>query len=113
VTYSNRSKVQLLGVRQETLDKYGAVSEQTAHEMAEGVRKNSGTDLGLSITGIAGPDGGTAEKPVGLVYAALSCKDGVTCKELRLWGSRNRIRNVTTLHVFDMVRRYFMNKTNE
>lgn len=113
VTYSNRSKVQLLGVRQETLDRYGAVSEQTAREMAEGVRKNSGTDLGLSITGIAGPGGGTPEKPVGLVYAALAHKDGVVCKELKLWGSRNRIRNVTTLHVFDMVRRFFTDKTKE
>jgi nicotinamide-nucleotide amidase len=77
--------------------------------MAEGVRRVSGTDLGLSITGIAGPDGGTAEKPVGLVYVALAHKDGVVCKELRLWGSRSRIRNVTTLHAFDMVRRYFIN----
>lgn len=113
VTYSNRSKVQNLGVKQETLDKYGAVSEQTAKEMAIGVRRLSGTDLGLSITGIAGPDGGTEEKPVGLVYAALAHKDGVVCKELRLWGNRNRIRNVTTLHVFDMVRRYFINALND
>jgi nicotinamide-nucleotide amidase len=109
VTYSNRSKLQNLGVQQETLDRHGAVSSQTAREMAEGVRRVSGTDLGLSITGIAGPDGGTAEKPVGLVYVALAHKDGVVCKELRLWGSRSRIRNVTTLHAFDMVRRYFIN----
>jgi nicotinamide-nucleotide amidase len=113
VTYSNRSKVQNLGVKQETLDSFGAVSEQTAREMAEGVRSHSGVDLGLSITGIAGPDGGTADKPVGLIYVALAHKDGVVCKELRLWGNRNRIRNVTALHVFDMVRRYFINALNE
>lgn len=113
VTYSNRSKIQILGVKQETLDVYGAVSEQTAREMAEGVRNHSGVDLGLSITGIAGPDGGTAEKPVGLVYVALAHKDGVVCKELKLWGNRNRIRNVTALHVFDMVRRYFIEATND
>lgn len=113
VTYSNRSKAELLGVKPDTLEKYGAVSEQTAIEMAEGIRRVSGTELGLSITGIAGPDGGTPEKPVGLVFAALAHKDGVICKQLNLWGSRNRIRNVTTLHVFDMVRRYFMSKTNE
>lgn len=113
VTYSNASKMQMLGVKQETLEKFGAVSEQTAVEMAEGVRRISGTDLGVSITGIAGPDGGTAEKPVGLVYAALAYKGGVTCKELRLWGNRSRIRNVTTLHVFDMIRRYFMKNTED
>lgn len=113
VTYSNRSKVQSLGVRQETLDRYGAVSEQTAREMAEGIRRLSWVDLGLSITGIAGPEGGTPEKPVGLVYAALAHKDGTVCKELKLWGSRYRIRNVTALHVFDMVRRYFLNALND
>lgn len=113
VTYSNRSKVENLGVKMETLDTYGAVSRQTAIEMAEGIRRLSGTDLGLSITGVAGPDGGTEEKPVGLVYAALSHKDGVVCKELKLWGNRNRIRNVTALHVFDMVRRYFINAEND
>lgn len=106
VTYSNRSKVEVLGVKQNTLDQYGAVSEQTAKEMAEGVRKASSTDLGISVTGIAGPDGGTLEKPVGLVYIALAHKNGVTVKKLELWGNRNRIRYVTCLHVFDMLRRY-------
>jgi len=106
VTYSNRSKVEELGVNQATLDQFGAVSEQTAVEMAEGVRRVSGTDLGISITGIAGPDGGTPEKQVGLVYIALSHADGVISKRLDLWGSRTRIRNVTCLHAFDMLRRH-------
>jgi nicotinamide-nucleotide amidase len=108
VTYSNRSKVGSLGVKQETLDKYGAVSEQTAREMAEGARRTSSADLGISITGIAGPDGGTLEKPVGLVYIALAHKDGTIVKKLELWGSRNRIRNITCLHVFDMLRRHLI-----
>jgi nicotinamide-nucleotide amidase len=105
VTYSNNSKVQSLGVNQETLDKFGAVSRETALEMASGVKKLSGTDLGLSITGIAGPDGGTLEKPVGLVYIAIATEKGTECRELKLWGSRSRIRNVTVLHAFDLVRR--------
>lgn len=106
VTYSNRSKVEELGANQATLDQFGAVSEQTAAEMAEGIRRISGTDLGISVTGIAGPDGGTPEKQVGLVYIALSHKDGVIVKRLDLWGSRTRIRNVTCLYAFDMLRRY-------
>lgn len=108
VTYSNRSKVEALGVKQETLDQYGAVSEQTAIEMAECIRRLSSTDIGISVTGIAGPDGGSPEKPVGTVFIALAYKDGVEAKKLELWGSRNRIRNVTSLHVFDMLRRYLI-----
>lgn len=113
VTYSNRSKVEELGVKQTTLDRYGAVSEQTAREMADGIRRVSSTDLGISVTGIAGPDGGTAEKPVGLVYIALSHKNGVTVKRLDLWGTRTRIRNVTCLHVFDMLRRHLINESQK
>lgn len=110
ITYSNRAKVEELGVKQETLDKYGAVSEQTAAEMAVGVRRAASTDIGVSITGIAGPGGGTETKPVGLVFAALAHKDGVEVRKLDLWGSRDRIRNVTCLHVFDMLRRHLDNK---
>lgn len=113
VTYSNRAKVEELGVRQETIDRYGAVSAETAREMAEGVRKVSSADIGLSVTGIAGPDGGTPEKPVGLVFVSLAHKDGVEVKKLELWGSRNRIRKVTALHAFDMLRRYLCGKTAE
>jgi len=105
ISYSNQSKVEDLNVRQETLERFGAVSRETAIEMAVGVRDISGSDLGISVTGIAGPDGGSSEKPVGLVYIALANKDDVECKELKLWGTRNRIRNVTSLYAFDMIRR--------
>jgi nicotinamide-nucleotide amidase len=108
VTYSNEAKVKSLGVREETLAKYGAVSSQTAREMAEGIRERLGTDISVSITGIAGPDGGTAEKPVGLVYIALASEKGTITKELRLWGNRNRIRSVTALYVFDLIRRHIL-----
>ncbi len=108
VTYSNRAKTQELGVSRETLEKFGAVSEQTAREMAEGVRRISGTDIGISVTGIAGPGGGSEEKPVGLVYTALAHEGGTEVKKLDLWGSRSRIRNVTCLHVFDMLRRHLL-----
>jgi len=112
ISYSNQSKMENLNVKHKTLERFGAVSRETAIEMAAGIRKISGTDLGLAVTGIAGPDGGTPEKPVGLVYIALSHKDEVECKELRLWGARNRIRNVTSLHAFDMIRRKLINLEN-
>ena len=109
ISYSNESKVENLSVSTETLNKYGAVSKQSAEEMAIGVRKLSGTDIGLSITGIAGPDGGSDEKPVGLVYIGLADKDGANVKELRLWGRRERIRHVAALNAFDMIRQYIIN----
>ena len=108
VSYSNNAKIKILGVKAETIEKYGAVSENTAIEMAQNIKQISGTDIGVSVTGIAGPSGATREKPVGLVYVALATKDGVQSKELRLWGERTRIRNVTCLHALDMVRRYLL-----
>lgn len=77
VTYSNESKQNLLGVSAATLKEYGAVSEQTALEMAKGALKNSNADYALSVTGIAGPGGGSDEKPVGLVYIGLASKEGM------------------------------------
>jgi len=108
VSYSNKAKMECLGVNPDTLHKYGAVSRETAVEMARGIRKAAGTDIGVSVTGIAGPGGGTAEKPVGLVYIALADKDNVECKELRLAGSRAKIRNITVLNSLDMIRRYVL-----
>lgn len=108
VSYSNKSKVENLGVKDEIIEKYGAVSRETAEKMAEGIRNISDTDLGLAVTGIAGPEGGTPEKPVGLVYIALADRGKVQCVELKLWGDRNRIRRVTSLHAFDMVRRWVL-----
>ena len=108
VSYSNEAKIENLGVNPETLAQYGAVSRQTAIEMAVGVRKLANSEIGLSVTGVAGPGGGTDEKPVGLVYVALADKNTVYCKELRLWGKRDRIRNSTALNAFDMIRRYVL-----
>ncbi|MEX0344093.1 MAG: CinA family protein [Rhizobiaceae bacterium] len=76
VTYSNQAKVELLGVSVETLLEHGAVSQQTAAEMAIGAARHSGADIAVSVTGIAGPGGGTPEKPVGLVYLGFAGKDG-------------------------------------
>lgn len=105
VTYSNDMKEKLLGVSHDTLEKYGAVSEQTAKEMAVGVLKASGADIGIGITGIAGPTGGTEEKPVGLVYVGLvDSKGNVTFRELHLNGSRERIRRITVKNALNMVR---------
>lgn len=109
IAYGNSVKTGTLGVKPETLEKHGAVSSETAVEMAEGIRRLLKTDIGVSVTGIAGPSGGTAEKPVGLVYVGLAGKDGTTFKELNLWGGRERIRHVTCLHAFDMIRRYIIN----
>ena len=83
-TYSNEMKMKLLSVRKETLEKYGAVSRETAAEMAQGVRRVSGADIGISVTGIAGPDGGTPEKPVGLTYIGVDSDHYKDVLELKL-----------------------------
>lgn len=93
VTYSNEAKMNRLGVKKETLDSFGAVSEQVAMEMAEGIAKTAGTNIGMSTTGVAGPDGGTEEKPVGLVYIGLYIDGKVVAKKFNFAGSRERIRS--------------------
>jgi len=92
VVYSNEAKAADLGVKQATLAQYGAVSRETAAEMAEGVRAAAGADFGLAITGIAGPDGGTAEKPVGLVYIALATQGDTIVERHYFSGSRMQIK---------------------
>ncbi|MBQ9691740.1 MAG: competence/damage-inducible protein A [Clostridia bacterium] len=92
VTYANEAKNKLLGVRWETLEAYGAVSEQTAMEMAAGVRALSGADVGIATTGIAGPGGGTATKPVGLVYMGVASEKGVRALKFNFNGDRDRVR---------------------
>lgn len=96
VTYSNDAKQRLVGVRTETLEQFGAVSEQTAWEMAAGAARAAGADVALSSTGIAGPGGGTPQKPVGLVYIGCCVQGSVQVRKLRFYGSRmeNRIRTV-------------------
>ncbi|NPV92273.1 MAG: CinA family protein [Firmicutes bacterium] len=92
VTYSNQAKIGLLGVDPLTLERQGAVSPDTAREMADNVRARCGTDIGLSITGIAGPSGGSPEKPVGLVYLGISAKDSILVRRELFQGSRREIR---------------------
>lgn len=93
VTYSNQAKMDLLGVKKQTLEKFGAVSRETAEEMANGVIKNSQADIAISVTGIAGPGGGSEEKPVGLVYIGFVRKgEEVMVKKLNLDGNRSEVR---------------------
>ena len=92
VTYSNESKIKHLGVPMEEIKKYGAVSPQVARKMAQGVRKALGTQVGLSTTGIAGPKGGTREKPVGLVFIGLAKGKKTRVMKLNLKGSRRQIK---------------------
>lgn len=105
VTYSNESKERRLGVLPATLAAYGAVSRETAVEMAKGMREGAGADFALSTTGIAGPDGGTPTKPVGLAYIALSYEGGEDVHALHLNGKRERIRGQGVLEALDMLRR--------
>lgn len=92
VSYANQAKVWLLGVRQETLDRYGAVSRETVIEMAQGVRSALEADVGLAVSGIAGPDGGTAEKPVGLVWVGLSYSGADLAQAFQFQGNRQQIK---------------------
>jgi nicotinamide-nucleotide amidase len=105
ITYSNEAKMKYLGVREETLKKYGAVSSQTAQEMALGAVKAAQADVAISVTGIAGPDGGTEQKPVGLVYIACYADGKVTTKEYHLKGNRQKIRELTVIYALDLIRR--------
>lgn len=105
ITYSNESKIKRLKVKKEILDKFGAVSSQVAAEMAEGIAKAAGTDIGISTTGIAGPEGGSDEKPVGLVYIGIYIKGEVKTKELHLAGDRQKVRNTAVIRAIEWLRR--------
>lgn len=104
VTYSNEAKMNRLGVKKETLDKYGAVSSETAIEMAVGIAKNLNTNIGLSTTGVAGPGGGTDEKPVGLVYIGIYINGDVKVKKCNFSGSRDKIRSRATNEALNLLR---------
>ena len=96
VTYANKAKEHLLGVKSETLREHGAVSEQTACEMAKGILELSKADVGISVTGIAGPGGGSAEKPVGLVYIGFADKSGICTAYKNIFdGNRESVREQT------------------
>jgi len=112
VSYANEVKMNVLGVSEETLRAHGAVSSETAIEMARGVRKLMGTDIGVSTTGVAGPGGGSPEKPVGTVYIGI-CADGlekVIKPEFRHTATRTRIRNSTASNVFNLIRQEVLEK---
>lgn len=106
IVYSNRSKVEMLGVRQQTIDSYGAVSDQTVREMAAGVKKTAKTDMGLAVTGIAGPLGGTEDKPVGTVFIGLSVHGKVFSGHYRFSGDRDKVKLNAAEMALDWVRRY-------
>ena len=111
VTYSNESKTRLLGVREESLKAHGAVSEEVAREMAEGIRTRAGTDFGISTTGIAGPTGGTPEKPVGLVYIGLATPTRAEVQRHMLLFDRETFKFFASQNALDMVRRELMRAT--
>lgn len=108
VSYSNQWKENLLGVSSKTLMDHGAVSEATAREMAEKVREKAGTDIGLSVTGIAGPTGGTKEKPVGLVYMALSDGETTVVEKFNFRGEREWVRYRASQAALNMIREYLL-----
>lgn len=108
VSYANEVKETLLSVPTDVIDEMGAVSRETAIYMARNVRLTLGADLGISVTGIAGPTGGTPAKPVGLVYIALASAGDTRVEELHLKGDRERIRYQSSQHVLDLLRRYLL-----
>lgn len=105
IVYSNEAKINQLGVKPATLDSYGAVSHETAKEMAAGLCNKYKTDIGIAITGIAGPDGGTELKPVGLVYIGVCYKGDVLSHGFKFSGDREKIRLYTVLNALDLIRK--------
>lgn len=110
VSYSNSLKQQLVGVNEKTLNQFGAVSEEVAREMAEGIRQKSGSDLAISTTGIAGPDGGSDLKPVGMVYIGVASPEGVYAKKFQFYGERESVRQLTVQAALNEIRQRMLNK---
>ena len=108
VVYSNLAKSEMLGVPMDLIEHHGAVSREVAEAMARGIQQAAHTDLGLAVTGIAGPGGGTEKKPVGLVYIALASAQGVTVTEHRFFGTRDQVRIRASQMALDMVRRHLI-----
>ncbi|MDH5744239.1 MAG: nicotinamide-nucleotide amidohydrolase family protein, partial [Candidatus Aminicenantes bacterium] len=111
VAYSNEAKINLLDVNSKKIEAYGAISPQVARAMAKGIKEKSKATYGLSITGIAGPSGGTPEKPVGLVFTALSWDGGIEVKKNLFLGNRNAIKFQSSQKALDMLRRHLLRKT--
>ena len=104
VSYSDDVKMRILNVASDTLNTYGAVSEETAREMAEGVRRLIQTDIGVAVTGVAGPGGGTPEKPVGLVYIAVSSARSTVAVKKQLNGTRVENKRASVQKALEMIR---------
>ena len=113
VVYANEAKEKLLGVEHRTLERYGAVSEETARQMAVGALKASDSDIAVGVTGIAGPTGGSKNKPVGLVYIAVATKDEVRVEKNNFTGDREAIRLATTRRALEMLIQTLENKINK
>lgn len=113
VSYTNGVKAGVLGVPQTLLEEYGAVSEPVARAMAEGARRVTGSDLALSVTGLAGPDGDERGNPVGLVYIGLAAAEGTVVQRLMLGGDRERVRILAARHALDILRRYLTDETEK
>ena len=113
ITYSNEAKEKLLHVSHRTLQNFGAVSPETAKEMAEGCRKAAGSDIGVGITGVAGPDGGTKDKPVGLVYIGCCCMGNTYVKEFRFRGNRSRVRESSVAQALNLLRSAILEETGK
>jgi nicotinamide-nucleotide amidase len=113
VTYSNESKLKILGVKEETLKKFGAVSEETAKEMARGILNLSGSDYAFSVTGIAGPGGGSKDKPVGLVYVGFADNKKTESFKFNFVGTRKDIRDKTVNTVLDCLRKELIEKQSK
>lgn len=105
VTYSNEAKIKRLGVKEETLNQFGAVSEETAKEMVEGIAREANTDVAISTTGIAGPGGGTEDKPVGLVYIGIYIKGKTIVQKFNLTGDRESVRRKATMNSLNILRK--------
>ena len=105
VTYANEAKEELIGVPHAILVEHGAVSEECARAMAEGARARAKADYALAVTGIAGPGGGSPEKPVGLVYVAVATADATHVRKLNWRGSRDQIRTLSAVSALDLLRR--------
>jgi len=112
ITYSNKAKRKLLGVQKSTLKKYGAVSEKTVKEMAKGAALITDSDASLAVSGIAGPDGGTEEKPVGLVYIGCYVNDKVTVREFKFKGNRSKVREQSVVKALTLLRECIQDEYN-
>lgn len=111
VSYSNAMKMKWLGVRPETLEQFGAVSEQTVEEMVAGIKKQTGADLAIAVSGIAGPSGGTPEKPVGTVFIGIAVREQHILRQYLFQGSRSQIRRQTATQAAELLLQQFSQST--